>query len=299
MALARIHGVDLHYEILGVQGPWVSLVSGGRRSAQEWRTVACALADQGFRVLLHDRRNTGDSGWCPVPGRGEDEVWAEDWAALMEQIGAHAAFWGGGSSGARLALQVARQVPQRVLGLLLVRITGGAFTAARLPHSYYGQYIEAARQGGMPAVCAQPFFEDYLHNKPDVRAQLLAMDPALYIALQEEALSIFAQGPREPVLGMPLQDLRAIQAPTWIVPGNDRTHVARHAREAAALMPNARLFELPLAEADVPSLPFSAWEPHQAQLVQGMIDFMREVLHSRASPANPANPASPAQTPTP
>ena len=51
----------LHYEILGEQGPWLALVSGGRRSGAEFLPLARRIAALGFRVVLHDRRNTGAS----------------------------------------------------------------------------------------------------------------------------------------------------------------------------------------------------------------------------------------------
>jgi hypothetical protein len=34
----------------------------------------------------------------------------------------------------------------------LRRVAGGPFAARRLAHNYYGQFIEAAKQCGMPAV---------------------------------------------------------------------------------------------------------------------------------------------------
>lgn len=287
MAFAEINGVQLHYETYGTQGPWLTLAPGARRSAQEWVSLAQQLAQEGFRVLLHDRRNTGASGWRMEEGRGEEEVWADDWLALATSLGIGQAFWGGGSSGARLAMMVGQRCPHKVLGLLLVRITGGAFTASRLPHTYYGQYIEAARHGGMQAVCALPFFEAYTQDKPEVRSALLAMDVDRYIAIVEHWREVFLQGPREPVLGMAHEDLRNLHLPVWIVPGNDNTHVAHHAREAAAMLPDARLFELPLVPQDVPAVPFSDWRPHEPLLVRGMIAFMREVLQQRGPDRQP------------
>ena len=87
---------------------------------------------------------------------GEEEIWADDWAQLMRHLNAVPAFFGGGSSGARLALLTSLRHADLVRGLLLLRITGGAFTAGRLPDNYYGQFIRAAEQGGMAAVCATP-----------------------------------------------------------------------------------------------------------------------------------------------
>jgi pimeloyl-ACP methyl ester carboxylesterase len=279
MAFANIHGVRLHYQVLGEHGPWLALASGGRRSGAEFESLARQLAARGFRVVLHDRRNTGASDVCIDGQLGEEEIWADDWAQLMRHLNAVPAFFGGGSSGARLALLTSLRHPDLVRGLLLLRITGGAFTAGRLPDNYYGQFIRAAEQGGMAAVCATPYYQELIAANANNRDRIMAMDPLQYIAVMRHWLEIFLQGPREPVLGMTTEALQAIHVPTWVVPGNDKTHVSRHGREAAALIPGCELFELPVADEDVPALPFSAWAPHEETLATAMADFLRRVGH--------------------
>jgi len=279
MDFVNSEGVRLHYEILGNHGPWLALVSGGRRSGSEFLPLARRIAAQGFRVVLHDRRNTGASQVLIEGYRGEEDIWADDWVQLMQHLNAVPAFFGGGSSGARLALLTSLRHPDAVRGLLLLRITGGAFTAGRLPDNYYGQFIRAAEQGGMAAVCATPFYQELIATDSANHERLMAMEPQQYIAVMRHWLAAFLQGPREPVLGMTTEALQAICVPTWVVPGNDKTHVSRHGREAAALIPGCELFELPVADEDVPALPFSAWASHEETLATAMTDFMRRVGH--------------------
>ena len=279
MDFVNNEGVGLHYDIVGDQGPWLALVAGGRRSGAEFLPLARRIAGLGFRVVLHDRRNTGASQVLIGGTRGEEDIWADDWVQLMQHLNAVPAFFGGGSSGARLALLTSLRYPDVVRGLLLLRITGGSFTAGRLPESYYGQFIRAAEQGGMAAVCATPFYQELIASNPANRDRLMAMEPQQYIAVMRHWLDIFLQGPREPVLGMTTDALKAIRVPTWVVPGNDKTHVSSHGRQAAALIPGCELFELPLLEEDVPALPFSAWAAHEETLATAMVDFMRRVGH--------------------
>jgi pimeloyl-ACP methyl ester carboxylesterase len=279
MDFVNNEGVRLHYEVVGEQGPWLALVSGGRRGGAEFLSLARLIAARGFRVVLHDRRNTGASQVLIEGERGEEDIWADDWVQLMQHLNAVPAFFGGGSSGARLALLTSLRHPDAVRGLLLLRITGGSFTAGRLPENYYGQFIRAAEQGGMAAVCATPFYQELIAADPANRDRLMAMDPQQYMAVMSHWLQIFLQGPREPVLGMTTEALQAIGVPTWVVPGNDKTHVSCHGREAAALIPGCELFELPVADEDVPALPFSAWGPHEETLATAMTDFMRRVGH--------------------
>ena len=279
MDFVNNEGVRLHYNIVGEQGPWLALVSGGRRSGAEFFPLARRIAARGFRVVLHDRRNTGASQVLIAGERGEEDIWSDDWVQLMQHLNAVPAFFGGGSSGARLALLTSLRHPDAVRGLLLLRITGGAFTAGRLPENYYGQFIRAAEQGGMAAVCATPFYQELITTHPANRERLMAMDPQQYIAVMRHWLQIFLQGPREPVLGMTTDALQGIHVPTWLVPGNDKTHVSRHGREAAALIPDCELFELPVVDEDVPALPLSAWAPHEETLATAMADFMRRMGH--------------------
>ena len=43
--------------------------------------------------------------------------------------------------------------PDATRALMLLRVTGGAFPAKRLPEMYYGQFIDIAKEGGMAAIC--------------------------------------------------------------------------------------------------------------------------------------------------
>src|SRR5262249_62015632 len=59
MPIARVRGVNINYEVLGTGGPWVALSPGGRRALDNVKSLAQHVADAGYRVLVHDRRNCG------------------------------------------------------------------------------------------------------------------------------------------------------------------------------------------------------------------------------------------------
>lgn len=61
MQIANIRGVEIFYQLIGDDGPWFALSTGGRRSHSEFIALAKKIAAGGYRVLLHDRRNTGAS----------------------------------------------------------------------------------------------------------------------------------------------------------------------------------------------------------------------------------------------
>jgi pimeloyl-ACP methyl ester carboxylesterase len=59
MPVANIRGVNLNYEVRGTHGPWMALSPGGRRSLDMVKSLAQRMANAGYRVLIHDRRNCG------------------------------------------------------------------------------------------------------------------------------------------------------------------------------------------------------------------------------------------------
>jgi pimeloyl-ACP methyl ester carboxylesterase len=280
VATANIRGVNIHYQIIGDQGPWVALTTGGRRGHQEFVSLARKIAAAGHRVLLHDRRNTGASDILIEGNEVEEAIWADDLHALLSHLGALPAFVGGSSSGARTSILLCLRHPKAVLGLLLVRVTGGPFAAQRLPENYYGQFIRAARQGAMAAVCATQQYQERIAANPLNRERLLSMDPARYVEVMSRWRDLFVQGANLPVMGVPEKDLRSIKVPVIVIPGNDKTHSSESGRVAARLIPGAELHELPIEDQDVPLIPFEEWAPYEEQITRLLCDFMKRSLPS-------------------
>lgn len=278
MPFLNIRGVNINYEVIGDSGPWLALTTGGRRGYAEFVPFAHKIAAEGFRVVLHDRRNTGASDVLIAGEEGEEVLCTDDLVLLLEHLNALPAFIGGTSSGARMSMLVYQRHPKAVRGLLLMRITGGDFAAGRLPDMYYGQFIRAAKEGGMKAVCATEQYQERIKANPANLARLMAMNPEDYIHVMSHWLNIFLQGPRKPVLGMTEQDLRSIAVSTIIVPGNDKTHASSNGRAAAELIPGSELYCLPMEDQDVPLLPFSDWAAHEATLARVFGGFMKKVV---------------------
>src|ERR1700710_1009530 len=125
MAKALVRGVHINYEVIGSSRPRTARPPGSRRSFAELRGLSAAIAAQGYRVLLHDRRNCGASDVAFDGSGSEHEVWADDLYELGNQLGALPMYVGGSSSGARLGILYAMRHPKGLRGLLLWRVTGG------------------------------------------------------------------------------------------------------------------------------------------------------------------------------
>src|SRR6266478_2841652 len=207
MPVTNIRGIDINYEILGERGPFIALQPGGRRAGAALRSVAAKIAEAGYRVIIYDRRNCGASG-IAIAGESENEEWAEDLHELLARLDALPAYIGGSSSGCRLAMVLALRRPEDVRGLLLWRVTGGAYAAERLCNQYYTSHIEAAQQGGMAAVCAMEHWTEVINANPASRAALMAMDPQDFIARMDRWRQSFMAGTDHPVIGLSPAQLR-------------------------------------------------------------------------------------------
>lgn len=275
-----INGASLNYEILGRSGPWVALSPGGRRAMAAVRTLADHIADGGYRVLIHDRRNCGASGVMLSGDAAEHEVWADDLHALLTQIGALTAtspvFVGGSSSGCRMSLAFALRYPQAVRGLLLWRITGGAFAAQRLAREYYGQYIAAMHDGGMAALCETPHFRDLMAAHAPNRDALFAADSEAVIAAMTRWSGGFLREATLPVIGAGENELRSICAPACVIPGNDNTHPKAVGERLARLLPGAELSILFAEQLDMDVAPPEEWAAREVAMADMLLVFMKK-----------------------
>jgi pimeloyl-ACP methyl ester carboxylesterase len=277
MPVAKIRGLDIHYQVVGERGPWLTLTTGGRRGHQEFVSLARKIAEGGFRVLLHDRRNTGASDILIDGDETEEAIWADDLHELLSQLGALPAFIGGSSSGARTSILFALRHPKAARGLLLLRVTGGAFAAQRLPEMYYDQFIRAARQGGMAAVCATEQYKERFAANPGNLERMEKMDAKRYIEVMSRWRDNFVAGAHLPVMGVTEAELRSIRIPALVIPGNDKTHSSESGRIAARLIPGSELHPLPVTDQDVALIPFPEWAPYEDEIARVFARFMKRV----------------------
>jgi pimeloyl-ACP methyl ester carboxylesterase len=275
MPFAKIRGVNINYEIVGKSGPWVALVPGGRRDMSGVKGLAQSIADKGYRVLLHDRRNCGLSDVVIDGDDSEYEIWADDLYELLRQNDALPAFIGGSSSGCRTSVLFALRHPEVCRGLLLWRVTGGRFACERLAKNYYQQFIDAARGGGMKAVCELDHFKERCEAKPSNRDYLMRMDPQRFIAVMARWRKSFDESVDLPIIGATKADLGAIKVPTVVIPGNDRTHGMATGKLAASLIPQAELRLIWEKDEDTDLSPAEDWDPKNEEMAGYFVAMMK------------------------
>src|SRR4029079_7811786 len=281
MPVAQVRGVNIFYQVIGDRGPWGALITGGRRGHDEFVPLAQKLAKGGYRVVLHDRRNTGRSDVLIEGDTPEEILWLDDLHELLKQLGATPTIVGGSSAGARTAMRYYIRFRNETRGLLLMRVTGAASATTRRPEMYYGQFITAAQKGGMAAVCATEQYLERIAANPKNRDRLMAMDPKQYIAVMSNWREQFIESTKTEVFGMTDADLASISVPVVVIPGNDQTHASVNGRIAAAKIPGAVLHALPIEDKEVPLIAYTDWEPVEAEIAETFLELMRKVDASR------------------
>ena len=285
MPVAKVNGVNIFYQVIGDRGPWAALITGGRRGHDEFVPLATKLANAGYRVVLHDRRNTGRSDVLIAGDVAEETLWLDDLHELLKQLNAVPTFIGGSSAGARTAMRYYVRFRNDVRGLLLMRVTGGAFAANRLPEMYYGMFIKEAEKGGMAAVCATEQYQERIAANPQTRDRLMAMDPKDYIKVMSNWQDQFIASTRMEVFGMTDADLASIAVPTVVIPGNDQTHASVNGKLCAGKIPGAVLHQLPIEDQEVPLINYTEWAPYEQEIADTFLELMRKVDARRAGQA--------------
>jgi pimeloyl-ACP methyl ester carboxylesterase len=278
MPVSTIRGVKINWQVVGDDGPWVVMTTGGRRGHDEFIPLAEKIAAHGYRVLLHDRRNTGASDIRIEGDEGEEVIWTHDMYELMSEQGALPAFMCGASAGARTSILFYLRYPQAVRGLLLLRVTGGEFAAGRLPEIYYGQFIRAAREGGMEAICAMDEWKARIAANPANGDYLKNLPAQQFIDVLTRWKAVFDAGIHYPVMGVTDDELQSIKVPTLVIPGNDKVHSSVSGMTAHRLIPGSTLHRLPIEDQDVPLIPFPEWAPYEAEIAEVFAKFMTRTV---------------------
>jgi pimeloyl-ACP methyl ester carboxylesterase len=251
MPRETINGVSLSYEIIGSGSRTAAITPGGRfsKDAGGIRELAQALADGGFRVLIWDRPNCGESE-ISVTGPSESFQNADMLAGLLRALGMGPALLVGGSGGARETLLTAIRHPDVVAQVFVFWLSGGAVGIATLPSFYCADGIVAATHGGMAEVAELPSWQEPLTRHPANRDRLLAYAPEAFVATMTEWAEAFFPVANAPIPCVSVDDLAGIKVPVMVLrSGLSDMHHSRQTSEAVAgLIPGARLAEPPWSD---------------------------------------------------
>ncbi len=160
------------------------------------------------------------------------------------------------------------------------------YAAQRLIENYYTQFIDAAQEGGMEAICRTEHFGELIGSNPANQARLMALDRRRFISIMEHWRRAFNEGAHHPVIGLSPAELRSMTMPACIIPGNDRVHPRQPAQIAHRLMPDSEYHEVLTEDRPDLDVALEDWEAKAGLLAAIFIDFLRRT-ERRAGGAAP------------
>ena len=248
MPRIEINGLSIAYDLVGEGDKAITITPGGRfsRDTPGVRELATELAAHGYKVLIWDRPNTGESDLC-FDGECESFQNADTLAGMIKALGLGRVLAYGASGGSREALLLAIRHSECVAGVICQWLSGGGIGIATLPMAYNHDPAIAASLGGMQGVAEMPAFAELIARNPRNKDLLMAWEPEAFIQRMRDWADWFFCAPGMPISCVRNGDLEGIKVPVVILrSGVSDIHHTRATSEAvAAMIPGADLQEPP------------------------------------------------------
>ena len=268
-------GVQLYYKDWGPKhGPVVTFSHGWPLNSDSWESQMIFLADQGYRVIAHDRRGHGRSS---QPWDGNDmDHYADDLATVIDTLGVKdVTLVGFSTGGGEVARYIGRHGTAKVKKAVLVSsvpplMLRTADNPGGLPIEVFDSFRAAQlanRAEFYREIASGPF---YGFNRPGAKVSQGLID-----AWWAQGMMAGHKNTYDSIAAFSATDFRADLArfdiPTLVIHGDDDQVVPIDAsgRASAALVKDARLLVYPGA-------PHGLTDTHKDRLNQDLLDFLRE-----------------------
>jgi non-heme chloroperoxidase len=264
-------GTDIYYKDWG-RGPVVTFSHGWPLNVDAWDGQMLFLAQQGFRVVAHDRRGHGRSSQA---SSGNDmNGYADDLAAVIETLDLrNVTLVGHSTGGGEVVRYIGRHGTERVAKAVLIAAVPPIMlkTDANpegLPMAAFDQI-----RAGLTADRAQ-FYKElaiqfYGANRPGARVSQGLLDQFWLWSMQAglknayDSVKAFSETDFT-------EDLKKINVPTLVLHGEDDQIVPVHdsARKSARLIDGAK-------EIYYPGAPHGVTATHQERVNADLLEFLR------------------------
>lgn len=222
---------EIHYDVIGETGPFITFVNGHTRSSSDFRAMARRCQEAGFRSILIDNRGTGESTFS---GSFSIDDMADDVAAVWADANIDRSHVLGVSMGGMMALKLAAREnsPMASLVLMSTTLTRSGLTSSGLP---WGDTAETVK-----AKLARFFAPDF-----PTRNKLLmdAMAKRILASIQAGKFSATSEAQLAAMKGYDgTAFAKAVKVPTLIVHGAEDQVIERvSVDDMVKTIPGARL----------------------------------------------------------
>jgi len=268
-------GVQLYYKDWGPRnGPVVTFSHGWPLNSDSWESQMIFLADNGYRVVAHDRRGHGRSS---QPWEGNDmDHYADDLAAVIEALNLRDVTLVGFSTGGG---EVARYIGRHGTGRVKKAVLVGAVTPLMakttdnptgVPVEVFDGFRKASQENRSQLyldIASGPFFG---FNRPGAKVSQGLIDSFWSQGMQAghkntfDSIKAFSETDFRP-------DLKKFDVPTLIVHGGDDqvVPVDNSARAAHQQIKGSQLIIYKNG-------PHGITDTHKDQLNQDLLNFLRK-----------------------
>jgi len=272
-------GTTIYYKDWG-SGPAITFSHGWPLNADAWDGQMLFLAQNGFRVVAHDRRGHGRSS---QPATGNDmDGYADDLAALIEKLDLRdVTLVGHSTGGGEVARYIGRHGTKRVARAVLIAavppiMLKSVTNPEGLPMEVFDQ-IRAGVAGDRAQFYKDLAIQFYGANRPGAKVSQGILDQFWLWSMQAGA-----RGAYDSVKAFSetdfTEDLKKFDVPTLVMHGEDDqiVPVKDSAKKSARLIKGAK-------EIYYPGAPHGLTSTLQDQVNKDLLAFLRSVAKTAAA----------------